>query len=357
VAIVDTSDWRLREGDDPALRSGRWQRLPEPPDITDPPPQDYDADQPLLDAANTALYLGRPLLLTGEPGSGKTQFANHLAWRLGAERRDRDGLGRERVEYALRFDPKSESRARDLFYTIDQVERFQQAQSIEGDVNPLPFMEFQALGRAIIYAARPDMLKPEIGKKAGYSGEPRRSVVLIDEIDKAPRDFPNDLLMEIERMRFFSPELKQSVEADPRFRPVVVVTSNLEKTLPDAFLRRCVYYNIDFPGPERLARIVAARISQLPRNATLVDDAIAVFCHLRQLPLRKRPGTAEFLDFVQGLVARGFRPTDRLEKDEGWRREGALTLLKLSGDQETAALPTLPLERARAAAQHESWSN
>ena len=251
MTAPDAVDWRLRKGEDvAALRSGRWQRLPQLPDVTDPPPERYDADQALLDAANTALCLGRPLLLTGEPGSGKTEFANHLAWRLGLERRYWDpALARERAEYALRFDTKSESRARDLFYTIDQVARFQQAQSTEDEekVNPLLFMEFQAMGRAILYAAPPDELARRLPPWQAHPGAPRRSVVLIDEIDKAPRDFPNDLLMEIERARFFSPELNHTVQAQPRFRPIVVITSNSEKTLAEAFLRRCVYYNIDFP--------------------------------------------------------------------------------------------------------------
>jgi MoxR-like ATPase len=345
--MTTSLDWRLREGDSEAVRSNRWQRLPKLPDETDPAPNGYDADQPLLDAANTALYLGRPLLLTGEPGSGKTAFANHLAWRLGLERSHRDRSGREWLEYALRFDTKSESRARDLFYTIDQVARFQQAQSKEGDVNALRFMEFQALGRAIIYAVWPKDLAPGIEKKAGHTGEPLRSVVLIDEIDKAPRDFPNDLLMEIERMHFFIPELDLPIEAEPEFRPIVVVTSNSEKTLPDAFLRRCVYYNIDFPGPVRLAQIVAARISELPRGTTLVDDAITVFYHFRRLHLRKRPGTAELLDFVRALLARGFAATDRLTHSDDWRLEAAQTLLKTTDDQTTAAVRDLSWERMR----------
>jgi MoxR-like ATPase len=341
MTAAENPDWRLLQEDDAAVRVGRWQRLPELPAVTDPLPKDYYADQALLDAANTALYLGRPLLLTGEPGTGKTEFANHLAWRLGTERPYRDQFGRERVEYALRFDTKSESRARDLFYTIDQVARFQQAQSTKGDVDPLPFMEFQAMGRAILYARPIDSLADRLPEWQAYPEEPCRSVVLIDEIDKAPRDFPNDLLMEIERMRFFSPELNRTVEAEPGFRPIVVVTSNQEKTLPDAFLRRCVYYNIDFPGVELLKRIVAARLSDLPQSATLVDDAIAVFRHLRRLRLRKPPGTAELLDFVRALRARGFGPSDRLEANDGWRAEAALTLLKIGSDHGLAKLPLL----------------
>jgi MoxR-like ATPase len=340
MGIAGNLDWRLRQEDEEANREGRWERLPKLPDLTDPPPQDYVADQALLDAANTALYLGSPLLLTGEPGSGKTEFANHLAWRLGLERRYRDKLGRDWVEYALRFDTKSESRARDLFYTIDQVARFQQAQSAKGDVDPLTFMDFQAMGRAILYAASPDKLAEQL-EDWPHPGKPRRSVVLVDEIDKAPRDFPNDLLMEIERMRFFIPELKRTVQAEPRFRPIVVVTSNSEKTLPEAFLRRCVYYNIDFPDPKRLAQIAAARISELPNGATLVDDAIAVFCHLRRLHLRKPPGTAELLDFVRALMARGLGPSDRLEENDYWRSEAAQTLLKIGTDQDQAAVENL----------------
>jgi MoxR-like ATPase len=346
-------DWRLKQDEDSdALRPGRWERLPQLPDVTDPPPQDYDADQALLDAANTALYLGRPLLLTGEPGSGKTEFANHLAWRLGLEGSYRDPAPvRERVEYALRFDTKSESRARDLFYTIDQVARFQQAQSTEGALDPLLFMEFQAMGRAILYAAPRDELAERLPPWQAHPGAPRRSVVLIDEIDKAPRDFPNDLLMEIERMRFFSPELNRTVQAEPHFRPIVVVTSNSEKTLPEAFLRRCIYYNIEFPSPERLANIVAARITELPRGATLVDDAIAVFRHVHRVPLRKRPGTAELLDFVRALMARGFGPSDRLTTDDNWRPEAAQTLLKIATDQTQAALPSLTWEAIRQSAK------
>src|SRR3954465_9291968 len=151
-----------------------------------------------MDAVNAALFLGQPLLVTGEPGCGKTELANFVAWKL--------GLGRKRAtdehgcEFALRFDTKSETRTRDLFYLIDVVERFHAAQKPGGIVDPLQFIRFQALGRAILYAAAPNELTTRLPKEHKHPGEPIRSVVLIDEIDKAPRDVPNDLLMEIEGM-------------------------------------------------------------------------------------------------------------------------------------------------------------
>jgi MoxR-like ATPase len=331
----DAKPWRLEPEPPPEeARAGWWERLPAAPDWLEPDSAGYEADAPLIDAANTALCVGKPLLLTGEPGSGKTEFAHHLAWRLGLEHRG----ARERPEYALRFDTKSETRARDLFYLIDQVQRFHQAQSKVGRVDPLAFMEFQALGRAILYARPPDRLSARLPKRQQHPGAPRRSVVLIDEIDKAPRDFPNDLLMEMEKMRFFIPELRETVEAKLELRPIVVITSNAEKTLPEPFLRRCVYYHIAFPEPKRLKLIVERHLPKLPGDSSLVSGAIAVFSYLHELPLGpKKPGTAELLDFIHGLRAQGFEPTNRLAKgDERWRREAAQTLLKTSRYEDTA---------------------
>ena len=120
---------------------------------------------------------------------------------------------------------------------------------------------------------------------------PIRSVVLIDEIDKAPRDVPNDLLAEVENMRFFVSELDRTVAADPAMRPILVITSNSEKALPDAFLRRCVYYHIPFPADDELREIVASRIAALPRDSDLVGDAIVLFGYVRHARqrLRKNP--------------------------------------------------------------------
>src|SRR5205085_17909 len=126
---------------------------------------------------------------------------------------------------------------------------------------------------------------------------PRRSVVLIDEVDKAPRDFPNDLLNEVEGMFFRVPELGNiRVEADPGMQPIVVVTSNSEKSLPDAFLRRCIYFHIPFPDRDRLAEIIAARLGRFAgRGQEFLDDALDLFYNLRDMStgLRKRPATAE----------------------------------------------------------------
>lgn len=168
--------------------------------------------------------------------------------------------------------------------------------------------------------------------------EQRRSVVLIDEIDKAPRDVPNDLLAEFEKPRFRIPELRNAeIAADEAYRPILVLTSNSEKALPDAFLRRCVYYNMPFPEPDTLKIIVENRIGGLPRDAGLVSDAITVMTHLREnRHLRKRPGTAELLGFLLALRNVGFRPGDRLSDDPRWPTLAGITLLKAREDQERA---------------------
>ena len=249
--------WRLSVDDPPPAPGAEPRELPPPAVSRWIGPEGYLADQPLLDAVNAAIWLGQPLLLTGEAGCGKTELANHLAWRLGLTRKaGEDEGGRPIPEHALRFDTKSETRARDLFYTIDTIERFHAAQ-FERDpakLDPTRFVRFHALGRAILYAAPPDDLALRLEPDKRHPGTPRRSVVLIDEIDKAPRDVPNDLLMEIEQMRFFMPELNRIVTAPRDMRPILVITSNSEKALPDAFLRRCVYYHMSFPGAGAAAR-------------------------------------------------------------------------------------------------------
>lgn len=323
------SDWRVT-ADVEANPPQRWRNLPAPMMAQVTGPEHYIAHPALLDAVNTALALGQPLLVTGEPGCGKTELGDFVAWKL--------GLGR-----AIRFSTKTDMQARDLFYTFDTVARFHAAQSAARanepapPIDPVNFIDYHGLGEAIVRATKPGTCKTLLPPGFTHT-EQRRSVVLIDEIDKAPRDVPNDLLAEFERPRFRIPELNNAeIAAEEAFRPVLVLTSNSEKALPDAFLRRCVYYNMPFPDTDTLKTIVENRISGLPRDAGLVSDAIAVMTHLRQARhLRKRPGTAELLGFLLALRNAGFRPADRLAGDGRWPSLAAITLLKAREDQERA---------------------
>lgn len=330
--------WFLRDHDRPPTPENPLWRLVPPPAIAGwADPAHYNADQPLLDAATAAIWLGQPLLLTGEPGCGKTEFANHLAWRLGLSREiGHDPDGSPLVEHALRFDMKSDTRARDLFYTLDIVERFHAAHfgQARDEVAALNFIRFQALGRAVLYALAPGGdLEARLHETQPHPGAPRRSVVLIDEIDKAPRDVPNDLLMEIEQMRFHMPELNRTVAAPRALRPILVITSNSERALPDAFLRRCVFHHMTFPGPEQLRAIIAQRLDGLKADDDLVKDAVEIFEGARQLPLRKKPATAELLGFVQALREAGFGADARVRSHGGWADIARVTLLKTIEDQ------------------------
>jgi MoxR-like ATPase len=256
-------------------------------------PENYLADPGLVDACNVALLLGQALLLTGEPGTGKTQFASNLAWELG-------------LDAPQKFETKSNSAARDLFYTYDSLKRFQDAQSgvIAGE--PLLYLTYRALGIAILRSREPDEVAGFVPPSFVHGGK-RRSVVLIDEVDKAPRDFPNDILNELEQLYFRVPELGDvQIEADPALQPVVVITSNSEKDLPDAFLRRCVYYHITFPDRVRLAEIVAGRLgTHIAASSPFLDDALDLFYQLRDqsIGLRKKPATAELLGWLLALQA------------------------------------------------------
>jgi MoxR-like ATPase len=230
----------------------------------------YLPDAGLVDAVNVALILGKPLLLTGEPGTGKTSLAAYVASKL--------KRGRE-----LRFQTKSTSIARDLFYYYDSLGHFHAAQIKEEGtrVDAAAYIKFHALGEAIIRAMEPakvfEMLPNVKEMLPDFElGAPRQSVVLIDEIDKAPRDFPNDLLHEIQDNCFEIPELggkKFAASTDPDLQPIqpiLIITSNSEKNLPDAFLRRCVYYNIPFPSEERLQDIVEAHHAKLVSRGNLL---------------------------------------------------------------------------------------
>ncbi|MDX1905683.1 MAG: MoxR family ATPase [Bacteroidia bacterium] len=248
-------------------------------------PAGYLPEPGLIEAVNVALLLGKPLLITGEPGTGKTQLAWSLAWDM--------GLGENREPYV--FTAKHNSVARDLLYRYDALQHFAEAnQARIADRVLRPIQDFifpEALGKAI----------REAHTRQG------RAVVLIDEIDKAPREFPNDLLAELERLSFHLFETGETFTAPPDLRPVVIITSNGEKNLPDAFLRRCVYYHIQFPDRARLLEIVQTRLGAgLRYGPDDLEILIDHFLEIRALCRKKQPATADLLSWLQVLEAYGF---------------------------------------------------
>lgn len=255
-----------------------------------PHPDRYLPSAELIDAMNVALHLGQPLLLTGEPGTGKTQFAYSVAWEL--------GFGEP-----LKFETKSNSEARDLFYAYNSIGRFHAAQTKEGSQRSVDYITYNALGLAILCANEPSAVAPLLPADFEYDRR-QRSVVLIDEVDKAPREFANDILNEIEGMYFRIPELDNTaVTADASNQPIVIITSNSEQHLPDAFLRRCVYHHIEFPAREELEEIVLAHLADtVAEHDKLLKDVMTLFYRFRDEPrIRKTPATAELLGWLYAI--------------------------------------------------------
>ncbi|HKP85709.1 MAG TPA: MoxR family ATPase [Blastocatellia bacterium] len=293
----------------------------------------YRPDSGLVDAVNVALILAQPLLLTGEPGTGKTQLAYSVSWELG-------------YGDPLVFETKSTSVARDLFYTYYILGRFHAAQLKMGSPNELDYITYNALGKAILRANSKEAVQSLLPDGFEHNG-PRRSVVLIDEIDKAPRDFPNDLLNEVDNMQFKIPELgltDKPIVAPDDMRPILIITSNSEKHLPDAFLRRCIYYDIPFPTRERLIEIVESRIERFKGSTgngsrtRLMQGALDFFFTLRRLgdSLRKQPATAELLGWLTYLTEMGAKADDDIRGHAQIVRQGLSTLVKSAQDQEIA---------------------
>lgn len=229
----------------------------------------YIASQDLAEAVNVALVLERPLLIKGEPGTGKTLLARAVAEQL--------------QRPLLTWHVKSTSRAIDGLYVYDAVQRLQDSRFGDRDIHDIrQYIRFGALGRAFLADAP--------------------CVTLIDEIDKADLEFPNDLLHELDAMSFTVIETGDVHTA--KVRPLVIITSNNEKELPDAFLRRCIFHFIAFPDPTLMARIV--RVHHPLVRQSLLDEALARFYWLRTLPeLRKKPSTSELIDWLGALLRGG----------------------------------------------------
>jgi len=239
----------------------------------------YVATKDLMMAVNAAITLTRPLLVKGEPGTGKTQLAQEIA----------HSLGRPLLEWHI----KSTTKAQQGLYEYDAVARLRDSQLGDEKVHDIAN-----------YIRR--------GKMWEAFESDEQPVLLIDEIDKADIEFPNDLLLELDRMQFHVYETKETVNA--RRRPIVIITSNNEKELPDAFLRRCFFHYIRFPEKETMERIVNVHFPDLKKH--LLSAALETFFDLREVPgLKKKPSTSELLDWIKLLVAEDI-PAEALHSDD-----------------------------------------
>ena len=229
----------------------------------------YIASKPLMEIVNVSIVLGKPLVIKGEPGTGKTLLAHSISRALNKK--------------LLVWNIKSTTKAKDGLYLYDTVQRLNDARFKDKDVSDI---------RQYI----------KLGKLGQSFTADEQVVLLIDEIDKADIEFPNDLLNELDEMSFHINELDESVSA--KHRPVVIITSNAEKELPDAFLRRCVFHYIEFPDEEMMERIIYVHFPDIQEK--LVREALKRFYWLRQVDgLRKKPSTSELLDWIKALAMGG----------------------------------------------------
>lgn len=239
----------------------------------------YVATPDLMLAVNAAITLQRPLLIKGEPGTGKTMLAEEVAGALGVP--------------LLQWHIKSTTKAQQGLYEYDAVSRLRDSQLGDEKVKDIS----NYIVKGVLW-------------QAFEQGKP--SVILIDEVDKADIEFPNDLLRELDRMEFHVYETRETIRA--AVRPIVIITSNNEKELPDAFLRRCFFHYIKFPDKETMSRIVDVHFPKLKQN--LLREAMEVFFELREVPgMKKKPSTSELLDWLKLLVAEDIPPEALRSKD------------------------------------------
>ena len=239
---------------------------------------DYVASKELMNAVNVSIALEKPLLIKGEPGTGKTMLAEAIA----------QALGMKLIVWGI----KSTTKAQEGLYVYDTVQRLYDSQFGEGDVSDIKqYIRLGKLGEA-------------------FTAD-EQTVLLIDEIDKADLEFPNDLLWELDRMEFYINETKETIRT--KHRPIVIITSNAEKELPDAFLRRCIFHYIEFPDREKMEEIIRVHFGDV--NKKLVRAAMDAFYAIRSMrQIQKKPSTSELLDWIQALQLSGANAAE-IEKE------------------------------------------
>ncbi len=231
--------------------------------------ENYVVTDELMNAVNVSIALKKPLLIKGEPGTGKTMLAQAIS----------ESLGMDLIIWSI----KSTTKAQDGLYVYDTVQRLYDSQFGEGDV--------KNIGQYI-----------KLGKLGEAFTSEKQVVLLIDEIDKADLEFPNDLLWELDKMEFYINETKETITT--KHRPIVIITSNAEKELPDAFLRRCIFHYIEFPTEEKMEEIIRVHYGDI--NKKLVKNALEAFYKIRDMKeLQKKPSTSELLDWIQALMISG----------------------------------------------------
>ena len=238
----------------------------------------YVASRDLMETVNIAVALQKPLLIKGEPGTGKTMLAQAVA----------DALGKKLIIWNV----KSTTKAQDGLYVYDVVQRLYDSQFGNAGVDDVKkYIKLGKLGEA-------------------FSAD-EQVVLLIDEIDKADLEFPNDLLWELDRMEFYIPETKETVQA--KQRPIVIITSNAEKELPSAFLRRCIFHYISFPDRAQMEEIVRVHFDQLDKS--LLQQTLEAFYRIREMDdIEKKPSTSELVDWIHALMLSGIPQEEILQK-------------------------------------------